>query len=93
MPVSSGLQKYFDSQQQKKSKRDIEEKFKDLSGKVDPVFLQSFEVFHDKLMGIVDENPEEIDMIADEIESLGKDMSSLQRSHDTAKLKKMVELV
>lgn len=93
MSVSSGLQKYFDSQQKKKAKRDIDEKFWDLFDKIDPVFRQNFEKFHDTIIGIVQENPEEVGMIGHELEVLGKQIWGLQRKHDSAKLKKIVELV
>jgi hypothetical protein len=48
MPVSSGLQKYFDSQRSKKD--DIKKRFAAIAGQVDPAFTQSFQAFHDRIM-------------------------------------------
>ena len=62
MPVSSGLQKYFDSQ--RKKKQDIKDRLASLADQIDPVFLQSFENFHERIMGIMEDNPDAEDIVA-----------------------------
>lgn len=56
MPVSTGLQKYFDKKRGKKD--DTQAKLDAISSQIDPAFMKSFSTFHDKIMGIMDENPE-----------------------------------
>ena len=91
MPVSSGLQKYFDSQYKKKSKGDFQKKIEDLSVSIDPAFMQSFEMFHEKIMGIMDENPDAWSMIEEEIEDLDIKLKNTQRVHDMKKAAAIVK--
>ncbi len=92
MVVSSWLQKYFDSQQKKKSKRQLQDTFHDLKEKIHPRFFQSFQEFQTKLMAIVEDDPDNSDIVAEEVVSLWQEMQKLQRSHDSEKLKKVTEL-
>lgn len=85
MPVSSGLQKYFDSQQKKKSKDDMKKKFQDLAWNVDPAFMASFEAFNDRILDIIDENPGSEEMISEEISELDMKIQSSNRIHDMKK--------
>lgn len=85
MPVSSGLQKYFDSQQKKRAAQDIKKRFADLQWKIDPAFVQSFENFHNQIMEIIDENPHSSDVILDEVEELSKQVERKQWSYDIKK--------
>ncbi len=85
MPVSSGLQKYFDSQYKKKSKGEMGQKFEDLAWQIDPAFMQSFEAFHDKLLDIVDENPQAEEMVVEEISNLDMKLKNSGRKHDMKK--------
>lgn len=85
MPVSSGLQKYFDSQQKKKSGGDMKKKFQDLASQIDPAFMASFESFHDRILDIVDENPEAEEMITEEIGDLDMKVQNSKRVHNMKK--------
>lgn len=92
MPVSSGLQKYFDSQQKKKSKSDVEKKLEGLKGQVAPEFLQSFEAFHDRIIDIVGENPDSSDMVSEEISELDTKLQNSKRVHDMKKASKIIDI-
>ena len=48
MPVSSGLQKYFDSQRSKKG--NMQQKFAALADQIDPAFMQSLKHFMIELL-------------------------------------------
>jgi hypothetical protein len=90
MPVSSGLQKYFDSQQKKKSQGDVKKKFQDLASQVDPAFMASFESFHDRILDIVDENPEAQDMVIEEIGELDMKLQNSNRVHNMKKASSII---
>lgn len=90
MPVSSGLQKYFDSRKPKKS--DMDEKFASLAGQIDPAFMQSFEAFHDKIMNIVDENPEAEDMLTEELSGLEDKLERSNRRHNLRKAESIIDV-
>ncbi len=90
MPVSSGLQKYFDSQRQKKG--DIKQRFEELSWQIDPAFMHSFEAFHDRIIDIVDENPEAIDVVSEELDDLGMKLHKSQRKHNLQKAATIINI-
>ena len=85
MPVSSGLQKYFDSQQKKKSGSDMKKKLQEIALNIDPAFVSSFESFHDRIMDIVEENPEMEDMVDGEIGELDMQLQNSKRVHNMQK--------
>lgn len=91
MAVSSGLQKYFDAQQKKKTVQDMKKRFSDLEWKVDPAFMQSFSEFHDKLMNIVDENPESSDIVMEEVDELSKEVERTHRVHELKKAQAVIQ--
>lgn len=91
MPVSSGLQKYFDAQQKKQTAQDMKKRFADLKGKIDPAFMQSFAWFHDKIMNIVDENPESTNMVLEEVDELAKKVERSHRVHELKKAQVIIE--
>ncbi len=90
MPISAGLQKYFDSQ--KKKKGDMEDSFAKLKKQIDPAFLQSFEIFHDKLMWIVEEHPESTEIITDELVELNTNIQHTQRKHNMKKAAAIIDV-
>lgn len=89
MPVSSGLQKYFDSQ--KKKKGDIKKTLDSLKGQIDPAFLQSFESFNERILWIVEDNPEVEDIVEEELWSLSEEFSKRKRVHNMKKAAAMIE--
>lgn len=91
MTVSSGLQKYFDAQQKKKSAQDMKKRFADLEWKVDPAFMQSFAAFHDKIMDIVDENPESWDIVLEEVDQLSNELERTHRVHELKKAQSIID--
>ena len=91
MTVSSGLQKYFDAQQKKKSTQDMKKRFADLEWQVDPAFMQSFSAFHDKIMDIVDENPESWDIVLEEIDQLSNELERTHRVHELKKAQSIID--
>lgn len=91
MPISSGLQKYFDSQQKKKSEQDMKKRFADLEWKIDPAFTQSFANFHNKIMDIVDENPESSDIVLEEIDDLTREIGRTHRVHELKKSQAIIQ--
>ena len=80
MPVSSWLQKYFDSQ--RKKKWDLENKFLALKDQIDPAFLKSFSEFHERILWIVDENPESEEMVWKELEDLENTLSETNKKYN-----------
>lgn len=92
MPVSSGLQKYFDSQQKKKSKGDMKKKFQDLATSVDPAFMASFEAFHDRILDIVDDCPEAEHMLNEEISELDMQLQKSNRVHNMKKASTVIDV-
>jgi len=90
MPVSSWLQKYFDSQRAKKW--DLGQKFKDLAWKIDPAFIASFESFHDKIMDIVEETPHSEEMICEELSDLSTQLDNSNRTHDMKKASSIIDI-
>ncbi len=85
MPVSSWLQKYFDSQRSQK-KGDTSAKLDAIMAHVDPVFMQSFQDFRSRILDIVDDNQDCEDIIHDELNQLEDDMEKRKRLHDMKKL-------
>ena len=90
MPVSSGLQKYFDSKKPKKG--DMQQKFASLAGQIDPAFMQSFEAFHDKIMNIVEENPEAESLVSEELGELDEQMKTAGRKHNLRKAEAIIDV-
>ena len=90
MPVSSGLQKYFDSRKPEKS--DMEERFASLAGQIDPAFMQSFEAFHDKIMNIVEDNPEAEGMLSEELSVLENKLDRTNRRHNLRKAEAIIDV-
>ena len=91
MPVSSGLQKYFDSQQKKKSQGDMKDKLQKLAESVDPAFMKSFDAFHDRILDIVDETPESEDMLRQELNELDTNIRNSRRVHDMKKASAVIK--
>jgi len=89
MAVSSGLQKYFDSQRKKKG--DMDDKLTALASQIDPAFMQSFIGFHDRILDIVEENPELEDSIEEEIMELDKNLQNSKRKHNLKKAATIVK--
>ena len=90
MPVSSGLQKYFDSQRSKKG--NMQQKFAALADQIDPAFMQSFEAFHDRIIGIVEDNPDAVDMVSEELDELDIKLHSAKRTHNLKKAATVIEI-
>jgi len=90
MPVSSWLQKYFDSRKSKKW--DIKKKFSDLEGKIDPAFIASFESFHDKIMDIVEEDDSDMQgIICSELGDLDSKIEESNSRYTTLKAASLIE--
>lgn len=71
MPVSSGLEKYFDKTRKKKAKKDdkadIRGKLCSVESQIDPAFSMSFQSFKERILEIVDETPEATCMVEGEL--------------------------
>ena len=78
MPVSDGLQAYFDKQ---RKKRDISIRLEKMMDDIDPQFAKSFEDFRSRILGIVDENPEASEIVQEEIDELGIKLHHTNRTH------------
>jgi len=91
MPVSSGLEKYFDAQQKKRTMQNMKKRFADLEWKIDPAFMQSFVSFHDKIMGIVNENPESSDMVMQEVDELTKHIERTKWKYELKKAEVIIK--
>ena len=83
MPVSAGLQKYFDSRRGKKAT--TQARLDSIATQIDPVFAQSFYEFRQKLLGIIDEFPEETTMIDEELQELDTKLETRKRVHNLKK--------
>jgi len=90
MPVSDGLQAYFDKQ---RKKRDIWERLKKMQGDIDPAFMQSFEDFRLRILGIVEENPEASEIVVWEIEELDYKLHHASRKHNLKRVAVIAEAV
>ncbi len=90
MPVSAGLQKYFDSRRGKKD--DTQARLDSMANQIDPAFMDSFRDFREKILGIIDENPQEIDMIEEELDSLGTQLQHHGRVHNLKKANSIIEI-
>jgi len=88
MPVSAGLQKYFNGR--KKDPRDVGAKLKKIEDHIDPKFLGKFDDFRDRILTIVGEDPESEDIIHEEIDALE---SKLSRSGRQNNLKKAATVI
>lgn len=84
MPVSPALQKYFDAKKPKKD--DTQKKLAAIAEQIDPAFMLSFDVFRDKILGIVDDYPESESLVWEELEELQEQLESSQRKHDMKKM-------
>lgn len=69
----------------------MQDKFQKLAGQIDPAFLKSFEEFHDKIMSIVDEDPESSDMVSEELDILDIKLQNTQRRHNLKKAASIIE--
>lgn len=92
MPVSSGLQKYFDSKQKKKSQGDMKKKLQDIAQNIDPAFMQSFEAFHDRIMDIVEENPDIQAVVEEEVVNLDLRVKNSNRKHNMKKAASIIKV-
>jgi hypothetical protein len=54
--------------------------------------MQSFANFHDKIMDIVDENPESSDIVLEEVGALGREVERTHRVHELKKAQVIIEL-
>ncbi len=92
MPVSDGLQAYFDKQ---RKKQDIWARLKKIQGDIDPVFMKSFEDFRLRILGIVEENPEASEIVVWEIDELNHRLHHANRKHQlkrVATIAKAIEI-
>lgn len=90
MPVSSGLEAYFDK---KRKKQAVAQKLDDVRAAVDPAFLASFDFFRDQVLTIVEETPEAHDMVEGEIEELHQTLQRRQRVHNLKKSALIIEKI
>ena len=90
MVVSAGLQKYFDSRRGKKD--DTQARLDALAGQIDPAFAQSFLDFRAKILGIIEEHPEETPAILEEIEELDHSLQTRKRVHNLKKAQVMLDI-
>lgn len=82
MPVSAGLQKYFDGKRKwdyTKAKLDA------ISQQIDPAFALSFSNFHDRILGIIGENPNESDIVAEELSELQEKIKDVNAKNELQK--------
>lgn len=89
MPVSAGLQKYFDSRRGKKD--DTQSRLDAIAGQIDPAFSQSFLDFRDKILGIIEEHPEETNLVSEELEVLDTQLQKQRRVHNLKKAKILID--
>jgi hypothetical protein len=90
MPVSAGLQKYFDSRRGKKD--ETQARLDAIAGQIDPAFSQSFLDFRNKILGIIDNHPEESDMIHEELHDLTQKLQTHKRVHNLKKAQIMIDI-
>ncbi|MCH8518921.1 hypothetical protein LAT59_04130 [Candidatus Gracilibacteria bacterium] len=90
MPVSDGLQAYFDKQ---RKKRVISQKLERVASDIDPAFLRSFEIFRERILGIVEENPEASDVVSSEIDELDIKLHHNRRKQSLQKAAKILEVI
>lgn len=89
MPVSAGLQKYFDSQ--RKKSWDIEQKFASIAQDIDPKFSASFEDFRSRILGIVGNDEDAQEIAHEELENLQEKMQERKRQHDLKKAAAIID--
>ena len=89
MAVSAGLQKYFDSRRGKKD--DTQSRLDALAGQIDPAFMHSFLDFRNKILGIIEEHPEDTPAILEEIDELDHALQTRKRVHDLKKAKIIID--
>lgn len=87
MPVSSGLEAYFDKNRKKQS---VKRKLDDIYSQVDPAFLLSFEKFRTQVLEIVEETPEASERVEEEVTLL---WNNLKRTHRVNNLKKSAAII
>lgn len=90
MPVSAGLQKYFDSRRGKKD--ETQARLDAIAGQIDPVFSQSFLDFRSKILSIIDEYPEENEIVQEELEELDTKLQMRKRGHNLQKAKIIIDI-
>ncbi len=89
MPVSTWLQKYFDSQWKK---WDIKKKLQKIQGQVDPAFHHSFQQFHDRIISIVDGGDEHAcDVVSWELDKVDAKLHTARRKHDMKKAASVIK--
>jgi len=88
MPVSAGLQKYFDGR--RKGSKDIGDKLKKIQDQLDPKFLWKFEDFRTRILTIVGEDPDAEDIVHEEIDILGSNLQDLGRKHSLKKASTLI---
>ena len=97
MPVSSGLEKYFDKSRKKKRKKngdsEIKEKLTAVESQIDPAFSMSFQSFKERILEIVDETPEATDMVDSELWNLNEKLKSTKRRHNLKKAAAIIDAV
>jgi len=67
MPVSSGLEAYFNK---KRKTSQVAQKFDDVCAHIDPAFCASFAKFRAQVLEIVDENPEVAEYAGEQVQAL-----------------------
>lgn len=90
MPVSAGLQKYFDSRRGKKD--DTHSRLAAIAGQIDPAFSASFSNFREQILGIIEEHPEEAALVCEELDELDQELQTRRQKHDLKKAKVLIDM-
>ncbi len=91
MAVSSGLQRYFDSQRQKKW--DIRKKLEVLKRNINPAFVKSFEDFHDRILAVVDDGwAQEIHIVEQELANVDTKLKHVKWKHTLKKASSVIDI-
>lgn len=90
MPVSDGLQAYFDKQ---RKRRDIWARLEKLKIDIHPAFLKNFEDFRLRILDIVEENPEASEIVSWEIEELDIKLHHAQRKQSLQRVATLLKTI
>ena len=64
-----------------------------MKGEIDPAFIQSFEDFRLRILGIVEENPDASEIVSEEIEDLGIKLHHTKRKHNLKRAAAILESI
>jgi len=90
MPVSDGLQAYFDKQ---RKKRDIWARLEKMKTDIHPEFLKNFEDFRLRILDIVEENPEASEIVNWEIEELDIKLHHARRKQSLQRAATILDVI